>query len=269
MIRNEAELASVLAIISDDYRAGSRFFSTHQLPEERVLADLEDPSDNPALFLTLGLVPYHVDSETGRSKPTTGRTGLWQVCGNLWRNHPWVFCPETILEEGRHSELKRLFGRLTIMDGYDADWWYRTAETLATEFDGNPRRVLEAGDHSAPRIERVVKRHQFPGLADDVSTPLWLRLMDDHVESLADLDRIDMPVDPAMVGLTNRLGETDFDPDVRSDRETLRVFWRIISRKHGFSPLRLDKPLRLLSEYWTDGGADYLSDVVTSVRDAD
>lgn len=269
MIQDEAEFADVLRRIGEDYRTDAAFFADRRLPEEAVLDDLALAAEERALFLTLSLIPYHVDSETGRPKPIAGRSGLWRVCGNLWDQHPLVFSLEELVGDERKSDLASLFGKLRIMDPYDADWWYQTAATLVDEFQGDPQVLLADGDHAAPRIERLVKHHDFPGLADEVSTPIWLRLMHDHVAPLSGIERIDLPVDHRIVEVTNRLGGTDFDPEVSADRSSLRNYWRIVGDKHGFTLLFLDKPLRLLGLDWNDGGAEYIADVLSSLRTTD
>lgn len=266
MIQNEAEFVAVLQIIKEDHQNNRSFFANHRSPEEMALDELALTTDERALFLTLSLVPYHVDSETGRPKPTFGRSGLWRVCANLWEQHPFVFSVEELIEKEKKPDIARLFGKLQIMDSYDADWWYQTTETLYEEFQGDPQGLLAEGNHQAPKIERLVKQYHFPGLADEVSTPLWLRLMHDHVTPLTAIEYIDLPVDHRIIEITNQLGGTEFDPEMGEDREALRNYWRVISNKHGITPIYLDKPLRLLRHHWKGEGSEYIADVLSSVR---
>ena len=83
------------------------------------------------------------------------------------------------------SELKAFFDRLSIVDTYDAHWWFRSAATLYERFDGDPEGLLRQANCVALHAARLVRGADLPGIADTVSTPFWIRLMHDRVASLA------------------------------------------------------------------------------------
>lgn len=265
MIADEDELRQFVGRLLGQYRRESGFFAQHRLPEYAALDRIEADDRERALFLTLGVVPYHA-TQSGERKPALGRSGLWRVCANLFGQHDWTFDPERLLD-GRRDELKTLFGRLEVMDPYDASWWYKTAETLHEAFDGDPLAIVEAGDGVAPWVERVVRRHDFPGLADTVTTPLWLRMIHDQVRELSWLRAVEMPVDRVVFDVTAELGDLSLDANDETHRNLVGDFWTVFARKHGFAPLAVERPLRVLGLYWEQGGRAHAESVLASLRE--
>ena len=114
------------------------------------------------------------------------------------------------------------------MDGRDPDWWWENATNLYEAYDSDPRVLLANEDYRAPKIKQTVSRERFLGLRGDKICPLWLRLMDEEVHPLEQIERISIPVDFHIVGITNKLAERDFDQYEKDDLETLRNYWRIL-----------------------------------------
>lgn len=266
MIETERELAAFLRRVREQYRRDAAFFGDHRLPEYQALSAIDGTDRERALFLGFGLVPYH-ESQSGSWKSLAGRTGLWRVCANVWQRHEWAFAPERLVGDDRKSDLAALFDRLEIMDPYDADWWYETAVTLQDEFRGDPLVLVEECSAVAPWVARTVRSHAFPGLAGDVATPLWVRMLDDRVRHLSWLDEVSMPVDPVVFDATVRLGDLDLDYGDRRHRQLVGDFWDAFGRKHGVAPLELEPVLRLLGLFWGSGGRAHAEAVLDTIRE--
>jgi hypothetical protein len=245
MIEGPEEMGKLLPRIMDDYAANRNLFANKTLPEYVALNMLDLSERDRALFLTLTCVTNHIHDGTGRSKRTDGEDGLWQTCADLWKTSRWIFSPDDLVGDNRLDELKELFASLEIMDHRDPVWWYRNAETLYEQWDGDVRSLLaepmisdlSPNDlaYDAPTIERTIKENNFPALGGDKIRPLWLRLMHEEVHELKQIETINIPVDYHIVELTNRLKGTgaDFDSSEKDDRETVRRYWMVICQKNG------------------------------------
>lgn len=264
MLRSETELRRLVARLERDYRARSEFFARHALPEYEAVRSLELTPRERALFYTLAVVPFHTHP-SGEPKRETGRNGLWQVCATLQRQHGWAFDPERVVERG-HDRLARLLSRLEVMDDYDARWWHACAETLAGEFDGDPRTLLARLDYVAPHVARDLRRYRLPGLGDALTTPFWLRTLHDQVTELRGTRWLPAPVDYRLFRTTARLGDLDLDFRDRDDRQLVRGFWTVFCEKHGRSPMTVAKPLRLLGLHWEPAGERYVAGQLAELR---
>jgi len=269
MLATESEFIAFLKRIRGDYQAGNRIYQRHSLPEYTALEQIDDGESAKATFVTLALVPYHMRWEVGEMKKTTGRTGLWQVALNLWRQHHWAFDIPGLIDGERENRLRKLFSRLEIMDDYDAEWWWVTANTLYREFDSDPLEIITQSDGDAVEAAGLVRAHDFPGLADETTTPLWLRIIHEKFEALDRTAGLALPLDPTLIDVFNKLGGTQFDSIDRDDRRTVRYYWRIIARKHGIQPISVDAALRVLGVYWGQGGRAYASDVIEELRNGE
>ena len=105
MIRDEEELLSLVGVLQREYNSRIRFFSTHQLPEYEVVDALELDEYERSLFLTFSVVPFHAHP-SGEPKPHIDRSGIWNVCANIWRQHRWPFNPKELVEVEGENELK-------------------------------------------------------------------------------------------------------------------------------------------------------------------
>jgi len=279
MIEHPDELDELLQKIMADYEANLRFFADHRLPEYAVLDELALDDRELALFLTFTCVTNHIHDGTKESKQTDGPTGLWQICGNLWEQHHWIFFPEELVEEEKKDDLKALFGSIEIMDHRDQEWWYRTAKTLSKHWEGDPQQLLanpqpdaksSQGRYDAPSIERALNDYDFPALSGRKIRPLWLRLMHEEVHELNRIEAISIPVDFHIVGITNRLsgGDAEFDRFNEDHKETLRQFWQLVCRRTDLIPVELDKPLWLLHKHWHDSGQKYVTQRVSEISES-
>lgn len=266
MIEDESELADLLSLILDDYRDNSEFFSTHELPEYGAMESLTLDDRDLALFLTFTCVTNHIHNETEKSKKTDGDDGLWQVSARLWRENTWMFRPEELVGNEQRNRLEMILADEEIMDSRDPKWWYTNAVNLYDEYDSDPRKLLATDNHVAPDIETRVQRERFLGLRGDKIRPLWIRLMDEEIHSLDQIGDVPIPADYHIVTMTNRLGETDFDPRDQDDLKIVRSYWRTICEKHGFIAVELDKPLWLLNKYWNPNGRKYLETRLEELR---
>lgn len=266
MIKDEAELRSLVARLHRDYTTNSRFFATHQLPEYDVVDELDLTEHQEALFLTLSVVPFHAHP-SGEPKPNLGRAGLWKVCANIWRQHSWAYDPKELVEVEGESELEEFFDRLEIMDSYDAHWWYTSAETLLNDLDGDPRTLLTEQSYVAPYIARRVRRYDLPGIADDISTPFWLRLIHDRTHELDGMRWLSMPVDHTIFAVTKQLGNLEIDIESREDRRLVSTYWAVFTQKHRITPANIERPLRLVGLHWNDGGKAYVQKLLKARRD--
>lgn len=264
MIREETELLRLLSRLGTEHRTGMGYFATRGLPEDAVVESLELTDLERAQFITLSVVPWH-RRPSGEAKPELGKGGIWEVCKTIWTQHDWAYRPAALLDEGE-AELVDFFARLEIMDDYDAHWWYTAAETLHETFDGDPRGLLEAHAHIAPHVARAVRRHELPGIADDVTTPFWLRLLHDHGFDVRGMRWVDLPVDPAVFRVTAALGDLDLDPTDRDDRALVSRFWTVFCRKHGLAPSDAARPLRVLGLHWDADGRDHVASVLADQR---
>lgn len=266
MIDSEGDLVRFASRVREQYRRDAAFFADHRLPEYAALDDVDGTERERALFCTLGLVPYH-DAQDGSPKPLTGRAGLWRVCANVYRRHEWAFSPERLVREERKGDLADVFSRLEIMDRYDAEWWYETARTLLDEFQGDPLRLVAECSGVAPWIARTVRSHAVPGLAGDVATPLWVRMVDEQFRELAWLSEVSMPVDRPIFEVTCRLGDLDLAYDDREHRQLVGSYWDVVGRKHGIAPLSVEPALRALGLFWEDGGRAHAEAVLATVEE--
>lgn len=265
MIRDEAELVALLSRLREEYRQGVGFFATRRLPEYEILDTLELTRRERALFLTLSVVPVH-DHPSGERKPHLGRSGIWDVCGTIRRQHPWVFDPEALVERRGEADLKDFFGRLEIMDDYDAHWWYTTAETLHASLAGDPIALLAEPGFVAPHVARYVRRFDLPGVVDDVCTPLWIRLMHDRVHELSGMRWMSFPVERTIFDVTVALGDLELSAGDRDDRALVAAFWRTLCRKYGLSPSSVERPLRVVGLHWDRDGETHVLSVLEDVR---
>jgi len=261
MIQDEPELLALVLRLQQAEQAKTDFFADHSLPEYTVVDELDLTATEAARFLTLSLVPFHAHP-SGRPKPQIGRVGFWRVCKTLWQQHQWVYDPHRLVTTEGEQELEAFFDRLDIMDAYDAHWWFTSAGTLYERFDGDPQELLRHAAHVAPHAARVVRQADLPGIADAVSTPLWVRLMHDRVASLAGMGWVPLPVDHTLFAVTEALGDLDVDIGNREDRAMVQTFWEVFCEKHGLVPYRVEKSLRVVGLYWHRGGRDYVTSVL-------
>jgi hypothetical protein len=265
MIRDERELLALVSRLQQAEQAKTDFFAKRSLPEYTVVDELDFTATEAARFLTLSLVPFHAHP-SGRPKPQIGRAGFWRVCKTLWQQHRWVYDPHWLVTAEGRQELEAFFDRLNIMDSYDAHWWFTSASTLCERFDGNPQELLRQADYVAPHAARMVRQGNLPGIADAVSTPFWLRLMHDRVESLSGMGWVSMPVDHTLFAVTKALGNLDIDISNRESREMVQTFWTVFCEKHGLVPYRVEKSLRVVGLYWHRGGQDYVASILAEYR---
>lgn len=266
MIRDEKELLSLVLLLRREYESGVRYFSTHTLPEYEVLNTLNLTERERALFLTFSVIPFHT-RPSGEPKPHLGRAGLWRVCSTIWRQHSWAYDPRRLVEVEGETELKEFFNRLELMDSYDAHWWFTSAQTILEEFDADPRKLLEEQSFVAPYIERQVRAYDLPGIADEVTTPFWVRLVHDRIHALDGMRWLTLPVDPTVFGVTTHLGELDLEYSNREERQTIAQFWNVFCRKHRLVPADIERPLRLLGLHWDEAGRDHVWELLTRIRD--
>lgn len=265
MLQSESELIALLEEVTADYDAGTQFFAERQLPETVVVTNLSLSGRNLSLFLTLSCLTDHVHTETRAPKRMIGNNGLWAVCGNLWRQHNWVFDTEAIEERGR-KRLRRLFGKLEQMDRRDADWWYQTATWIRDEHESNPEQLLETAGYDAREIEQRVRLGGPQGLRSMMILPTWLRLMHDEVHELDRFWLIPLPESPHLVSLMNRLSQREFHPENDTVRAAVQEFWQLLCREHNFTPLIVDKASRLLEYHWKQGGETYIKSCLSEIR---
>lgn len=261
MIQDEPQLLALVSRLQQAQQAGTGFFADHSLPEYVVLDELDLTATEAARFLTLSLVPFHAHP-SGQPKPQLGRMGFWRVCKNLWQQHQWIYDPYQLVASEGKRELEAFFDRLQIMDTYDAEWWFTSAVTLHRRFESGPKELLHQVDCVAPYAARLVRRADLPGLADAVSTPLWIRLMHDRVASLTGMRWVSLPVDHTLFAVTAALGDLDVDIGDRNDRATIQSFWDVFCEKHKLVPHRVEKALRVVGLYWHRGGRDYVASVL-------
>lgn len=265
MIRDEDELVALLSRLREEYRQEVGFFATRGLPEYEIVDSLDLSRRDAALFCTLSVVPLH-DHPSGERKPHLGRSGLWHVCGNIRRQHSWAYDPEELVEQRGEAELKEFFGRLEIMDDYDAHWWFTSAKTLYEEVEGDPIALLAEPSFVAPHVARHVRRFDLPGVADDVGTPFWIRLMHDRVHELAGMRWLSPPVDRAFFEVTAALGDLDLSPADRDDRSLVADFWTALCRKHRLVPTSVERPLRVVGLHWAQDGEEHVRSLLEDIR---
>ncbi|PSQ18287.1 hypothetical protein BRD00_05325 [Halobacteriales archaeon QS_8_69_26] len=265
MIGDHDELVPLLDRIMTDYRDRRDFFGGRTLPANAVLEETAFADRPKALYLTFTCVTDHIHNVIGRTKQKAGEDGLWWVCARLLQNDPWLFDPAELVGNDRRSDLETRFKRIDLMDGRDPDWWYRTATILDREFDSDPRNLLQQYDYDAVRLEAAITgRYDFPGLWGRKNCPRWLRLMNDEIHGLENLEAIDVPVDFHIVNVVAQLVEAEIDPRDEEDEEVARQLWREVCDRQGYAPVQLELPVRLLNRDWHAGGQEYVDAITDS-----
>lgn len=259
MIDDHEELGPLLDRVMDDYRNDRRFFGAHTLPADEVIAETSFADRSQALYLTFACVTDHIHNVIGQTKQKAGEDGLWWVCARLLRNDPWLFDPAELVGNDRRSDLETRFKRIDLMDGRDPDWWFRTATILEREFDADPRNLLRQYDHDAVRLEAAITgKYDFPGLWGRKNCPRWLRLMNDEIHELDNLEEIEVPVDFHIVNVVAQLVDAEVDPRDDGDERIARQLWEEVCDQRGYAPVQLELPVRLLNRNWHSGGQEYV-----------
>lgn len=284
----DVDRADVIQQVIADYRDGTGPFeeSTDEdssaLPVEKVWTEMFGARPQ-LLYLTLStaLNYYGKEAETLR----------WRTKG-LWETERWIYEPEELVGKNRYQDLFDLFKGVGeyenhpvmekhgLMEGGkgDVDIWYTISATLYEEYDSNPMNLFEDQDYNARQIfdyiktaEREEPAHErsrftksaFPYLAGEKVGPLWLRLIDDFVHPLKDVDSLPLPVDSQIVKVTNYLFNTNYPSDPSdSDVEEVRERWEPFLEKHNISTAEIDDAFWRIGEQgnWDKWGKEYLED---------
>ncbi len=210
-------------------------------PEEIIPNGISKGSREHLLFITLTVaLDYMRPAEK-----------LWEASRKTYEDPKtrYLFYPEEVVKK-EQSELKRdmLKYKLALRPNKDLKIWKTLCETLNSEYDNNPIKLIEKFNYDALELYKYIgaERSKFPNLRGQKILPLWLRMLNQQVEiKLEKIDKIPIPVDThvrkasVMLGVTRRC----------NDNNIIRESWSKILEGTEIYPILLDEPLWILSKY--------------------
>jgi hypothetical protein len=223
-----------------------------------IVADIEGKR-NTALFLTL----------TTALNRQRDAEALYTKFGRLWEEEPWIFQPDSVIEQHSFQDLANLFEEEGVRFGEtDAKVWYDISRTLYEDYNSNPMVLFEQFEYDIDRIGTHVKKasgktrfhdhgKRFPVLRGEKIRPLWLRLISRYVHPLTNQEVAEISVDTHIIQITNKLFDTEYTTDP-GDKETIRKLWRDICEGHPIDPIDIDGPLWFIDRSWDEWGKEYL-----------
>jgi len=136
--------------------------------------------------------------------------------------------------------------------------WCGVGQSLHDDVNGDIMSLLERTNRNAVQLKKHVKEKEYPSLRREKVGHLWLRLIDEEVNELEDIEKIAIPVDRHIITVTEKLQQEEYSRDSDEDLEEIRIFWDEICELEEYYPVEIDKPLWLIGKYWEDWGEDYL-----------
>jgi len=260
---SQQELETLAKEVYNDYTSKQGPFSEYELPEYEVLYDIPDGRER-ANFITL-TVSINLAIET------SGEGGLWQTARDIYESdeYGWLFEPEIVGQKSVIDLYSGVFKRVGWRAEKAPAFWRNNARTIAEEFDGDIRNLLEECRYDGTKIQNFIQNEHpgwFPSLKGPKVSALWLRLIDEEVHTLSSLNEIDIPADRNILRVTNYLVEETLEERTEENLETVRRTWEEVCQETELIPVRLDKPLWLCGkssrfnhlDYWGTWGQDYL-----------
>ncbi|MBI2808672.1 MAG: hypothetical protein HYX68_27095 [Planctomycetes bacterium] len=213
-------------------------------PEQHeVHPDLPRGSRENYLYFTL---PCCVNFQ--RSSPA-----MWQSALRTF-NDPdtaYLFSPENVCARDRGRVAKDLIKhRLALQTNRHPEIWMRICRTLCDHYDGDPRKILEEGQHDVDVIIRTLqvdKKDRFPYLGGIKLSNYWLFIVTSFTDAhLSNTGNISIIPDTHIVKSTVRLGLAD---EGVHPKEVERI-WRAILKTTGIVPGEMHSALWR----WSRGG---------------
>lgn len=229
----------------EDFRNGDGPFGNDPAPENTYIGDIGSNEDR-ARFLTFGAaLDYQRPAERH-----------WDTMWHMYEAYPELFVPSEACEKGERW-LQSLFSAYGVrFPNRDSDTWQRIARILDDDHDGSVITMIEDEQYDAVDLMELVREGDFPLLGGVKICPFWIRLLHDHVHSLRNVYRVDIPVDVQVRRVTTELDGVSVEDD-----DDVREFWRYVGGRIDVPPFQLDEPLWQIGRYWDDWGEDYLVEV--------
>ena len=255
---SDPEIRKITRQIIDDYRAEEQNFAEYSLPEYEVIDDFSKA--NLATFLTF-------TTAINLNRETTGEGGVWQKCKRLYDydEYNWVFEPSRIADMNGIDIYDEVFGQIGL-GGSAAGIWCGVGESLQEDVDGNVLRLIKKTDKDAEKLKAHLIRNEYQSLRREKVGHLWLRLIDEEVQSLANIDKIAIPVDRHIITVTEELTQAEYLRNSEEDLEEIREFWERICKPEDYYPVEVDKPLWLIGKYWDKWGESCVQTKFEPVR---
>ncbi len=170
---------------------------------------------------------------------------LWRAADATYRDSAtrFVFLPE----ETRRGEAAYLSAlskySLASFRQKHTSIWYRISQTLAEDYDTDPRALLAAFDYDvlSIRAELQRRRDRFPYLSGPKLANYWLYILTCFTDApLKNRDSITIIPDTHVIRASVRLGVVPVDT---TDRNAVADAWRTVLKGTSFAPIDLHAPL--------------------------
>lgn len=256
---SDSAVRKVARNIIEEYRAGQAKFAEYDLPEYEVIGSFSDEGEL-ATFLTF-------TTSINFNQETTGEGGVWQKCKRLYESdrYDWVFDPDRIAEMNGTDLYDEIFRQIGLR-GSAPGIWCDVGKTLQRDVGGDVLKLLDKTNDNAQTLKKHLQEEEYPSLRRKKVGHLWLRLIDEEVRSLTNIDEIAIPVDRHIVTVTEELRQETYSRDSDDDLAEIRDFWQRICETEDYYPVEIDKPLWLIGKNWDKWGKQYTREKITAVE---
>lgn len=252
---SDVQIREITQQIIEDYQSESEVFAEYQLPEYEVLDDFST-EEGLAKYITFA-------TSINLNRETTGEGGVWKKCKRLYDSdrYDWVFEPERVAEMNGIDLYEEVFNQIGL-GGSAAGIWCGVGESLHEDVDGDVHALIEQADANAVALKSHLKQQEYQSLRREKVGHLWLRLIDEEVQSLAEIEEIAIPVDRHIITVTEFLTGQEYSRDSDEDLAEVRDIWHRICDDEPYYPVQVDKPLWLIGKHWDSIGQAYVTDTL-------
>ncbi len=254
---NKNRWIEIAKILLQTYRRSDLFWDRElgifdkRPPEEIIPNGISKGSREHLLFITLTVaLDYMRPAEK-----------LWEASRKTYEDLEtrYLFYPEEVVKK-EQSELMNDMQKymLALRPNKDLKIWKTLCETLNSEYDNNPLKLIEKFNYDALELYKYIiaerNKDKFPHLRGKKILPLWLRMMNQQAEIKLDkIDKIPIPVDTHVIKASVMLGIINQDECKNRKGESIkakiRESWSKILEGTEIYPILLDEPLWILSKY--------------------
>jgi hypothetical protein len=172
--------------------------------------------------------------------------GLWAAALDTFRDQAtrFVFSPLAVVENEAETAAALISHRLALQANKHVNIWLTLSRSLHDNYDGDPRKLLAAGDNDVPVIIEYLqsRKRSFPYLSGPKMSNYWLYILSRFTDvQLIRREEISIIPDVHVTRATVRLGL--LDPGVNTSPVEVATIWRDILEGTGLAPMDLHAPL--------------------------
>jgi len=222
------------------------FDQKNQFPEDKLLAELsaETPRQNGFLLTFFCTVDYNRDA--------------FNLVNNILAFYnsqdsvPMNF--SDFVQRYTQEDLEEKFDSIGFRyPSRDARGIHHNFSTISNKYGSIPH-MIQYVQYSAPNFAEQLTTDELLYLKGAKLTPFYTRLVSNHVKTMDELWKLDIPVDVHIRRLSKSLFENKTE-DLSDDE--IRTHWREKGNQLDISPAVVDGGLWLIGNNWDSWGEDY------------